>query len=242
MDERNPDGSNTLRHREAAAARTVAPGDEQAHEAIAEVIGRRIGVAPNVLHEIVSDRIHVDVHVVPPTSERPVWTCYTTGLSDLPMTIPAGARGQVQEYAELIVELPGEWKMEHEAWSDERWYFPIRWLKQLARLPHDYGTWLGDGHTIPNGDPAKPLAPGVPQTGWLVHYAYDLEDDAIVKVRPDKHVALLRIMPLYPDEMDFKLREGLDALFKRFDAAKVSWTVDVARPSALGRKKFLGLF
>ena len=32
--------------------------------------------------------------------------------------------------------------------KDEKWYWPIRLLKSLARLPIASDTWLGFGHTM----------------------------------------------------------------------------------------------
>ena len=32
--------------------------------------------------------------------------------------------------------------------KDEKWYWPIRLLKSLARLPIASDTWLGFGHTL----------------------------------------------------------------------------------------------
>ena len=73
-------------------------------------------------------------------------------------------RGRVPEdagaetRAELMIALPAEWKLADSQLEDERWYWPIRNLKALARLPHEYETWLGFGHTVPNGDPPEPYA------------------------------------------------------------------------------------
>jgi hypothetical protein len=50
--------------------------------------------------------------------------------------------------------------MDEERFSDERVYWPIRLLKGLGRLPHEYSTFLWYGHTIPNGDPPEPYAEG----------------------------------------------------------------------------------
>ena len=39
-------------------------------------------------------------------------------------------------------------------------YWPIEWLKRIARYPHDNETWLGGPHTIiANDEPPEPFAP-----------------------------------------------------------------------------------
>lgn len=66
------------------------------------------------------------------------------------MTVPDP---EVPRYAELVISLPPFWPLDEQSWRDERHYWPVRLLKTLGRLPHEYDTWLGVGHTIPNGDP-----------------------------------------------------------------------------------------
>ncbi len=46
--------------------------------------------------------------------------------------------------------MPGNWKLKHEDLKNEQWYWPIRLLKTLARLPIASDTWLGFGHTMDN--------------------------------------------------------------------------------------------
>ena len=71
------------------------------------------------------------------------------------MNVPDG--WEDYRYAEMMICLPPDWNMDQRAWNDERHYWPIRLLKTLARLPHEYNTWLSDCHTMPNGDPPETL-------------------------------------------------------------------------------------
>ena len=41
---------------------------------------KEIGPAPHMLHEIVSDRIHLDVHVCPPRGQRDYFVLYTSAF------------------------------------------------------------------------------------------------------------------------------------------------------------------
>src|SRR6185436_18632705 len=95
----------------------------------------RFGVEPqNVLHEIISDLVHLDVHLCDPTPERNFYTLFTTGMSDLPMTTPEGL--DELRYAELMLCLPAGWPIQEGAGVDprEEHYWPIRLLKALARF------------------------------------------------------------------------------------------------------------
>ncbi len=61
------------------------------------------------------------------------------------MNVPSALDEYELYYAELMIDLPPEWLVQDD---DENNYWPIRWLKILARLPIDSDTWLGYGHTI----------------------------------------------------------------------------------------------
>ena len=164
--ETHPSGSPILRHEARQRAFEPAIGDSGALEQIDAHIEKHLGPIAMVFHEIISDLVHVDIHQIAPTDERPYWTLVTSGMSDRPMTVPEGA--DVPRFAELILSLPTDWPMKQETWKDERWYWPIPWLKVLARLPHEYKTWLGWGHTVPNGDPAEPFADGTEFIGVVL--------------------------------------------------------------------------
>jgi hypothetical protein len=233
-----------LRH----AARTDgirSPAQSAATEAIASHFARHVGEPAHVFHELVSDIVHIDVHIVRPSPERNWWTLFTTGMSDLPMTVPADAGAY--RFAELMIALPPEWQVDALGVTPppadlERWYWPIRWLKQLARLPHEYDTWLAFGHTIPNGDPPRPFAPQTQLCGWLLLPPITVPPEArSVALADGRAVNLYTLHALHPEEMQFKLDKGTDALLEAFDGAQVSEVLDVSRESSVKRKR-LGLF
>jgi len=210
--------------------------DSEWLEAIEGHLTRLVAPAQTVLHEIVSHRVHVDVHVVPPTAERPYHFLFTTGMSTLPMNRPADAPGSA--YAELAVLLPPDWRLGTSGATtidaEERWYWPIRWLKFLARFPHEYRTWLHATHTIPNGDPPAPFDASTKLCGMLLLPSLTLpRETCTIPVPGGKTVDLWTLYPLHADEMDYKLRVGMDGLIDRFAEAGVSDILDPDRPSCL---------
>src|SRR5688572_2295375 len=97
---------------------------EECLEQISAHVEKHLGKIQTVLHELVSDAVHVDVHVVSPTLEFPFARLVTSGMSDLPMTLPDGV--DAPRFAELTATLPAYWRLEQEALEDEAWYWPIR--------------------------------------------------------------------------------------------------------------------
>lgn len=142
-------------------------------------------------HEIVSDLVHVDIHIVKPIAERPFYTILTSGMSDRPMTVPEGA--EAFQYAELMICLPDTWLLHEDELEDESNYWPIRLLKMLARLQHEYDTWLAIDHTVPNGDPSEPYADNTDFVCALLAVpAMEDEDFWRLEVSPDKAISLLQ--------------------------------------------------
>lgn len=242
-EERSASGSPIYRHQ--ASDRDWTPpadGDEGVHQAIEAHYEAHLGPCETVLHEIVSDLVHLDVYHWPPTPDRPVHTFATVGMSDRPMAVPDGAlEDGAARRAELLVCLPEGWPVPSQEvgsispWEDEDNYFPIRWLKQLARLPHEYDTWLGFGHTVPNGDPPRPLADTTGLSGWVLLPPMSLPASGRHVELPDgSTLDLFGIVALHPDELDRKLADGIDALYDGFDEHGVSEVLDIRRPSSLG--------
>lgn len=227
-------GSTIYRHAEPTA--WAPPAEELALEAVSAHIERHLGPVTRVFHEIVSDTVHLDVHIVGPSADLPFVRLVTSGMSDLPMATPDD---EVPRHAELMVTLPADWRLDEADLQDERWYWPVRLLKTLARLPHKHATWLGWGHTIPHGDPPAPYAPGTALCGAIILPSL-LTDPAfhLLEGADGRRTAFYSVIPLHEDEMELKLREGTDALLERFDRRRVTDVIDPARRSVM-RRRFL---
>jgi hypothetical protein len=228
------DGSAILRHEEATPFE--GPRGEACLEQISDHIEAYLGKVEAVFHEIVSDTVHVDVHFVKPSQQFPFVRLVTSGMSDLPMAIPEGS--DTARYLELVVTLPGDWRLDQNSFKDEAWYWPVRLIKMLARLPHKYNTWLGRGHTVPHGDPAKPYASNTKLCGAIILPSATVPD-GFYKLRIDenKEIVFLSVVPLYEEEMNLKLRLGTDELLNRLDKVGVNDIIDPARRNA-AKKRF----
>jgi Suppressor of fused protein (SUFU). len=200
-------------HEKRADMFNVRTGEAQVIELAEAHIEKYVGNIETVMHEIESDDLHIDVHVVLATEEQPFVTLITTGMSDLPMAV----EDPELQYAELFFCLPPDWPISLEAFNDEANYWPIRWLKMLARYPHQAGTWLGQGHTIPNGNPPEPLGDFTDMSGILLMPPLFLPDEfATLYVSDEKVINFYQLLPLYREEMELKVEKGADVLFEKF--------------------------
>lgn len=233
-------GSPIYRHRPRETGWQPPDMSDSAMDEISDHIEKHLGPIEMVFHEIIGDLVHLDVHHVAPTQERPWHTLVTSGMSDRPMNVPA-EMGEFR-HAELMIQLPPEWKLTQEDFKDERNYWPMRWLKQLARLPHEYNTWLGYGHTVPNGDPPEGFAANTKLCCMLVEFPLVVPDDfRILEIREGKRVCFWNLIPIYQEEMDLKMRKGAEALENLFEKNRIGEIIDPTRAN-VARKKFLGLF
>ena len=231
-------GDPILRHQSAAeqdphdVAHTRNLEDVEAH------IEKHIGPIESVFHEIVSDVVHVDILYIKPAPDRPYHVLVTSGMSDLAMTVPEEMRAF--DRAELMIALPEDWPINEQAFQDEANYWPIRWLKIVGRLPHEYETWIGYGHTIPNGDPAEPIS-GTQFVGVMVMPPLWLGNDFFqLEAASGDTVSFYELVPLYDEEMNFKLRNGADALQEKFADKEIGYVVDINRPNVAKKKRWFG--
>jgi len=221
-------GGKVIAHSPRTKEFEVAVGDEESIEAISDHIERHYGKIEMVYHEVISDLVHIDVHWVAPSGVRPYHTLVTSGMSDRPMRAPEGA--EAFRYGEMMICLPPTWRMSMEDWEDEKWYWPVRWLKILARFPHEYDTWLAPSHTVPNEDPPQPFASNTKLCCSLVMPPLLApEGFSELKISDEKTIRFCSLVPLYREEMEFKLKRGFDSLVELLDKNKVTELLDVGR-------------
>lgn len=236
--------SQIVRHSVPDSPGEISSGSSQLIDEVSAHIATHIGRVESVFHELVSPRVHLDVHWVKPSTKIPANVLVTSGMAEAPMTVPPGYDGP--QYMELCCFLPPDWAPDfapktgaEDLLQTERWYWPVRWLKSLARLPHEYSTFLGYGHTVPNGEDPQPFCDNVEFCGMLVTYPHPVPAFASLQVG-DHSVAFMQIVPLYKEEMSLKLKRGAETLERAWRSQSPLQMFNAGRKNA--GKKFLGLF
>ena len=197
--------------------------------AIEQHIKNTFGEFENVFHELVSPDIHVDICLVPPSEERGYYTLVTMGMGAHRMNVPEELAEYKLERAELAIALPSDWKLDEESLKDERWYWPIGLLKVLARLPIASDTWLGWGHTM---DKESSFAENTDLCASILISPQGVEEGNDTCTLPNGEVVnFYQVIPLYRDEMEYKLENDVDALFEKME--DISFVVNPTRPNAI---------
>jgi len=214
--------------------------DDQAIREITEHFESFFGEYEFVLSEIVSDELQIDVYPIPATEEDPYWTLYTTGMSGLPMNVPPEAAESedlpdvsLLQYAELMLRLPPDWPIrELDQEEHANMYWPIGWLKRTARLPNDSGSWLGVGHTVLMSEPDEEAESGG-FAGILIMPALGPDEFGQIETSDHRLINVYSMVVLYRDELDYKLKHGLDALLEKMEAAGLTDMVEPGRKSVV---------
>jgi hypothetical protein len=180
-------------------------------------------VKQQAIVEIVPTTPQIAIHVVPPGRGRNHTTLFTNGMSKRGMNVPRG-RDTDYSFAELFIEVPGEFPTSFEEMERPEVGWPILWLRSLASYPSREDTWLGGPIAIvSNGDPPSPLAPGFPFTAML------LLAEKSFTTKSGRLIQLYRLTPLFLEEVELEKREGMSALMRAFDRFSVPFIVNPER-------------
>ncbi len=94
-----------------------------------------------------------------------------------------------------------------------------------------YGTWIGEWHSVPNGDPVVPYAPGAPFAGVVVTpLLHARPQGRQIEIGDGTSITMLALVPLHPAEITVKLERGTSALIELLDGG-VTELLDPHRPS-----------
>ncbi len=198
-------------------------------------VEKHVGKVKTVLHEEVSDLVHIDVLLIPATAKRPYQLLVTSGVSDLAMHMPE-AGFEDHNRVELMIALPKDWPISAAAFENENHYWPVRWLKKIGRLPHQNKTWIGWGHTIPNGNPVQTIA-DTQFTGVVLMPSVLLPDDFYkLRTKDGNTIRFYGLVPLYQAEMDLKLNTSLEALEVKLDQHDVDILLDKQRANMVSER------
>ena len=84
------------------------------------------------------------------------------------MAIPEKWQKYQLDYAEYVIYLPKDWNINSGTDSD---YWPIKTLKDVARLPIWCNTWLSYGHTTQSDEEGSAYAPNTRFNSVVLNYA-----------------------------------------------------------------------
>ena len=205
--------------------------DEKDLNEVDEYISKAFGNFENVFHEIISPDIHLDVCFIPSTNEEPFFKLVTMGAGAYDMDIPEQWKEYRLERAEYVIYVPKEWNLNSPEIAD---YWPIKVLKDVARLPILCDTWLSFGHTTQDDEEGSPYAPNTKFNSVVLDFCENHQGEVRLETSSGKTINFYQIIPLYPEELEFKMNNDAETLIDLFDKKNIEYKiVDINRRSAL---------
>lgn len=202
---------------------------EEEMDKVSEYIKQQYGEFDIVAHELVSPDIHCDIAIVPPTDDQPYYKLVTMGAGAFKMNVPEDLKSDVYERAEYVVFLPADWNIKSDKEED---YWPIRMLKTVARLPVSMDDWLFYRHTVNLTDDESPVAENTGFNSCVLFISFGKDNKPVEPLKldlSDKEVAFFQLVPLYPEELQFKLEHSFDELEDIMDDDLYDPVVDIHR-------------
>jgi len=168
----------------------------------------------NVFHEIPTLDIHLDVyHIRPKNSAFEI--LLTSGMSSIPMNVSEITEdSDSYKFAELMALIPKgiDFGKMYPSGSKHDWI--ISMVKQSAKFPHFYDTWLGVGHTIQSDEEMKPYSDDTNYCGCLLLPTMTFPKDFQTIDSPNGTINIYGLFPLYKEELEFKIEKGFNEFIK----------------------------
>jgi len=149
----------------------------------------------------------IDINVLKPANNEDFYVLYTTGMSGIPMNVPKTLFNKFGKYkhAELTMLVPSNWGDNYE---DKKWQSVLNLLRFLAYFPHFNNTWLSAGHSV--GELKKEI-PNFDFDGVVLYC------QGIVKTNLKTKINVYIVVPVYQEEMEYKLKYGHIELIKKLE-------------------------
>lgn len=162
----------------------------------------------------------------------PVTVIMTASLSEYKM--PVLDKWVGREFNEIYFCLPAYWDFENYSNPNASWVYT--WLYKLERFVRDKNTWFGPGHTIPTGNPEVPISDLMKQEYFIFLDPILLQKELAPVSIQGKTIQFLSIVPIFGDELDFKMGKGTQKFVRRFIQRNQDEKLDDYRSSVLNSR------
>ena len=198
---------------------------------LAKTIQSRFPTAQIIL---LTKQTESDINLLLISTEKrsPIQLIMTDGLSTYEQPVPE--KYSTLKHVELYFCLPSYWDIEDKDNPNMNWVQP--WIQKLAKHLMEKKTWYGVGHTFPNGNPVEAISPTMKQKYFLLNTPTYLAEELTPLIVEDKTIEFLSIVPIFEDELDYKMGKGTYKLQKKFLDKNITELLDDYRMSTLKNK------
>ena len=193
---------------------TIPPADDDILGHVKVHIDQQFGVYTQLLTDDSDPDYPLEIAVIPPRLDHDYYTLVTVGLSRHRMGFPEERREEKLERAELLINLPRDWRLTKADCREERWNWPIRMMLATAHFAmEDPEVGLESRTTLDEGEDGIPFAENTELRGEILLCPGVFGTDSFFCRLPDgDEVNFYQVIPLYREEIQYKLEHGSDAL------------------------------
>ena len=142
------------------------------------------------------------------------------------MDLPEELKDSDMSRAELMICLPKDWKISD---GGDVWQWPANVLRWIAEIASEPETWIGWGHTIGGG---RAFSRDTELCAAFLAAPQNVKKEAFRAALPGgEKVCFYLVIPIYQEELDYKIAHSADDLSARLADAGASFVVDPQRPN-----------
>lgn len=188
--------------------------DEKEIMGLEYLIMKQFGAFEVVNVEQTSEEMEVKIAVIPPQQENEYYTLVTMGLGAYEMNVPDELKSHQLEFAELVAYVPANWDLES---GEEKYRWVFHWLRHMARFPITKKSWIGFGRSMKQ---EKAFHTETELNSILFLNASVAEN---LRLPSGKKINFYVMMPLYAEEIQYKIETNAQKLLEKFDAFGMVW-------------------
>jgi len=180
-------------------------------------------------NELETPAVHVVAYPPSESRDRDYYAILTTGMSDARMALPGDVDSSLARAELLLYALPPDAEIQP---PRVPWFVSV--LHSLSHMPWRFGTWLGESHTIPNGNPPAPFVEGsLLTTALLLPPLFEPAEFATGLALEGEPVNFYWLTFITTSECEYKIKNGYEALMRKFEEANFPHIVDPSRKAVV---------
>jgi len=196
----------------------------------------------SVFHEIPTLDLHLDVFFIKPKNSS-FNILLTSGMSTLKMSVNGQEEKPAElEFAELMMLIPKEIEFEQVYTGKKKNDWIISILKQTAKFPHFYDTWIGIGHTIQAEEDMMPYSSENDFVGALILPSVTFDENFTQINKNGRKINIYNVFPIYKNELEFKIENGYNKFLDLLIKANAKEVLDLNRKNLIPKKSIWNKF
>lgn len=175
------------------------------------------------VYEVDYGNFSLDVAQVNPTEEKPYYTLITLGMGEHKMYNQNNEN--FSSYAELMISLPPDWNFENKKYN-----WGLDELMHLAHIPFSFYYAYEWGHLENN---FEPFSSETNLSAVAILYPEMKEENSGLLKLENRDLQFYQLVPLYDEEYNFALKNGMKNLLLLDVEKKINYVVDMQREKVL---------